>query len=445
MSNLNFLPKLAGVCKITEAAVQGVSVDENVDRLKRMHYLKKSIYELMASFMNRTPEWEVKGALALHIWLDSEHVASLRKRVSEMREPPLHLDKIPDERLQRLTDEAMRAATTIELLSGLKLLRTALAQAYQAYVRATNPLNDHPSCRMLKLIKLEEEEMLTWLGDALEVLLDTAEKREEAERWEDHLSAYLAAAQGVLGELPAFAGTLPAARSDQPFKLELVPQRDERFKDLYNSVLTADEVYQDRSRDPKERVWALFYKRLREMDVPEMQCSIVAQTKGKPWEYYADMGRQIWDEARHSMMGEVGFLMNGIDFAQLPIRVNFSYELNTMLTPEERHAILYAIEFGLMPGDTGKKYEWETAIASGYDLAVSIQDYDWADEVLHAQIGRKWIIPVFGGNKETLEMADKAWEKMAALRGAYVSENPDWWEQFYETVKQKPFVSVTES
>jgi len=442
MSHLHRIPKLAGLCTIAEAAVQGISVDGNVDRLKRIHYLKKRLYEAMTKHMNRTPEWEVKGGFSLHIWLDSEHVSSLRKRVSEMREPPLHLDKIPDERLQRLTDEALRADTTIELLTGFRLLRSAMLEAYREYRRSTNPLNDHPTCRLLKLMEIEEQEMVEWLGQALDALVDTDGKRREAELWEAHLNAYLLYAQGILGDLPGLSGTLPASRSDQPFELQLVPQRDERFKDLFNSVLTADEIYLERDRDPKERVWALFYKRLREIDVPEMQCSIVAQTEGKPWEYYADMGRQIWDEARHSMMGEVGFLINDVDFTQLPIRINFSYELNTMLTPEERHAILYDIEFGLMPGDTGKKYEWETAIASGYDLAVCIQDYDWADEVLHAQIGRKWILPQLGGSRETLELARKAREKLADLRPDYVSEEPDWWQRFYETVKEKPFVSV---
>lgn len=68
-------------------------------------------------------------------------------------------------------------------------------------------------------------------------------------------------------------------------------------------------------------------------------------------------------------MGEVAFVHNSVDWTGLPIRINFSYELNTLLTPEERHAILYEIEFGLMPGDTGKKYEWEISRQSGYKLA----------------------------------------------------------------------------
>ena len=52
----------------------------------------------------------------------------------------------------------------------------------------------------------------------------------------------------------------------------------------------------------------MFYKRLREIDVPEMMATIIAETPDKPWDYYRDMTRQLWDEARHAMMGEVGFV-----------------------------------------------------------------------------------------------------------------------------------------
>ena len=31
---------------------------------------------------------------------------------------------------------------------------------------------------------------------------------------------------------------------------------------------------------------------------------------------------------------------------------------------------------------TGKKFEWEVALQSGIPLAATIQDFDWADEVL---------------------------------------------------------------
>ena len=83
----------------------------------------------------------------------------------------------------------------------------------------------------------------------------------------------------------------------------------------------------------------MYYKRLREIDVPEMMASIITETAGKPWDYYVDMTRQLWDEARHAMMGEIGFVRAGID-RQKFVRVNFTWSLalNTQLKPIERHA-----------------------------------------------------------------------------------------------------------
>ena len=65
----------------------------------------------------------------------------------------------------------------------------------------------------------------------------------------------------------------------------------------------------------------MYYKRIREIDVPEMMASIIVETENKPWSYYADMTRQLWDEARHAIMGEVGFVRAGLDWRKF-IRIN---------------------------------------------------------------------------------------------------------------------------
>ena len=50
------------------------------------------------------------------------------------------------------------------------------------------------------------------------------------------------------------------------------------------------------------------------------------------------------------MMGEVGFVNLGINWpSEVMVNHTWSLALNTQLTPEERHAVLYFIEQGLMP------------------------------------------------------------------------------------------------
>ena len=193
-------------------------------------------------------------------------------------------------------------------------------------------------------------------------------------------------------------------------------------------------LYDDRFA-ARDKVLMMLYKRLREIDVPEMMASILHQTPGKPWKYYLDMSRQLWDEARHAMLGEVGFVSLGLDWSQIPINFTWSRNLNTQLEPWERHAVLFFIEQGLMPR-TGKRYEWEVAQASGIPLAALIQDFDWADEVLHAQIGREWYVKEFGDLNEAMSYGDRCWSKVLSHWREYLdqglTDHHNWWPDFYK-------------
>jgi len=191
----------------------------------------------------------------------------------------------------------------------------------------------------------------------------------------------------------------------------------------------------DKQYPTAPKVLMMYYKRLREIDVPEMMASIITETPGKPWDYYVDMTRQLWDEARHALMGEIGFVRAGIDWQKF-VRVNstWSLALNTQLKPLERHGVLYFIEQGLMP-KTGKRFEWETGVASGDPFSAMIQDYDWADEVLHARIGRVWYVAQIGNPKEAIEFGDRCWSKVLidwkSYRDRGLTRHENWWPALY--------------
>jgi hypothetical protein len=216
---------------------------------------------------------------------------------------------------------------------------------------------------------------------------------------------------------------------------ERVPRRDERFQDLWNQGVNAESFIYDPELPAQAKALMMLFKRLREIDVPEMMASIIFETKGKPWTYYRDMSRQLWDEARHAMMGEVGFVALGVDWTNARITHNWSYRLNTECTPLERHAVLYFIEQGLMT-KTGKRYEWELGRDSGFPLIATLQDYDWADEVLHAQLGRQWYIPAIGEWKEALAYGDQCWSRILSnwqsVRDQGLTAHANWWPAIYQ-------------
>jgi len=76
---------------------------------------------------------------------------ALRTRVSEMREPPLGLEEVPDPALQVLFDEILAAPTTAELLAGIyEKAIPALDAALVRHLTDTNPLTDAPSVRVIR-------------------------------------------------------------------------------------------------------------------------------------------------------------------------------------------------------------------------------------------------------------------------------------------------------
>ena len=433
--SLHGAPPLAGVCDFTEAQRPGLSVEECVRRLKRYHYALKRSHQIFNNRIPSEPVYELKMTFSLHSHYCAEHVAPLRKRVGEMREPPLGLEAVPDENLEILFDEILAAPTTGELLLGLyEVAVPALDKAMRQHLKDTNPLADHPSVRVIRFALLELEEMIA-LGQASVKSLVNEDARTNAATWLGLLTDCLANAGGLAGENEKTNIEIGRQYSANPYTFDGVPKRDERFPDPYNMGVNAETFLYDESFSPEPKTLMMFYKRLREIDVPEMMSSIIAETAGKPWEYYQDMTRQLWDEARHAMMGEVGFVNLGIDWpSEVMVNHTWSLALNTQLSPKERHAVLYFIEQGLMP-KTGKRFEWEVGLESNNPLSGLFQDYDWADEVLHSRIGRDWYVPDFNSPKEAIDYGDECWSRVLMDWNQYrdegKTEHRNWWPGLY--------------
>jgi hypothetical protein len=432
---LHDLPPLAGIASFPAAARPGFSIETCVDRLKRHHWTFRRLHGVLVTRLPGEPVYELKMAFSLHAHYCAEHAAAWRRRVGEMREPPLGLDQCPHPALEMFFDELLAAPDTPALLLGVYgHALPALAAALRRHMAETNRLVDHPSFRICRFALVEVDEMLAYGAAALARLL-TPERRAELAPWEERLTRLLALAGGLDGAATPAAGEPERMFSGAPRPGPLVPRRDERFPDPYNMGVHAEVFLYDETMPADAKTLMLYYKRLREIDVPEMMASIIAETTGQSWDYTVDMTRQLWDEARHAMMGEVGFVQAGIDWRRF-VRVNFTWSLalNTQLAPLERHAVLYFIEQGLMP-KTGKRYEWEVGLASGDAFAAMIQDYDWADEVLHARIGRDWYVPQLGDSRRATEFGDRCWSRVLidwrSDRDEGRTAHENWWPALY--------------
>jgi hypothetical protein len=437
------LPPFAGIITAAQAQHEGLAVAEATAILHRFAYVKQRLAISAAAFLPSTPEWEAKSALALHGWIDADHAAAIYARIAEMREPAPGAGDVPDEQLCAALDEVLAAPGTAARVGALYgAVRPALRAAIDSYLVRTNPLCDQPTVRMLRSIVAEEPIVSAW-GEPAYAAVDTGESRE----WKDHVLAWLGAAGGIDGLAARTAP--PPPRHERPYRFDIMPARDERFANLFDTSTPADVVYLDETRGADERNAALMFKRLREMDVPEVVAGIVAERwaeernaglRGRPWAYYASMLRQVWDEARHALLGQALMESHNVDWTELPVNVTFSWKLAKYCSPVERHILLYAIEQSLMPRDRGKPYEHRVAMESGDRLSALFHDYDWADEVLHVEIARRCLRPELpGGLADARGRADALWARITETLErepppSSAAEAADWWARFARQV-----------
>ena len=106
------LPPVAGVATMEEAQRIGLSIEDCVRRLKRHHWAFRRLHEIFIKHIADEPIYELKMGFSLHAYYCVEHAASWRKRVAEMREPPLGLDVVPDAALDAYFDEILAAPRT---------------------------------------------------------------------------------------------------------------------------------------------------------------------------------------------------------------------------------------------------------------------------------------------------------------------------------------------
>ena len=58
--------------------------------------------------------------------------------------------------------------------------------------------------------------------------------------------------------------------SAKPYVYDPVPKRDERFQDLWNQGVNPEAFLYDPDFEPRPKTLMMLFKRIREIDVPEM-------------------------------------------------------------------------------------------------------------------------------------------------------------------------------
>ncbi|GGD56717.1 hypothetical protein [Paenibacillus nasutitermitis] len=410
----------------------GLSVAESAERLRHIAYFDRKIMRIAAGRMIACPEYEIKGILARVSWLDAVHHDQLRGRCKQLRMGSSAFDKSPGPVLDALMNAVLDSPGTLELLSALfEVIKPAQIEAISRYMEAAQPIVDQPTLHILRHQLLDREDEIAWGREAIAHLSSSAGKDELdfLQQRNVYLARLLAAGGGADGTGPAAEMPDSDEFLTDPFVLPDHSPRDSRYT---SSVTKFKDIHFEDSDEGRFKM--MMYSRYFEMSPAEGVAYVLFETTGRPWAFYLDTARHLWDEVRHSWFGEAALRKLGYDVYEAPNWIGFYEVSKNLFGPEEAYVHLtVAIEQAAMKYPPGKREEWEFARDTAKDpLMTTFQDFDWADEVVHAGFGKKWVVDTaYEGNVEAARKdADLTWER----RNRFMGQAPD-----RKIIPQSPF------
>ena len=356
----------------------GLSVGSATERLLSLAYIEKRLMFLCAAKMISAPERDLKLLLGRLQYNAAGRCHSLRHRLREMRTAKVRIDGVPNEALAILLDEAVYGEESREVARIVWWLHQELLGSYEDYLATTNPLADAPTCELIETFFLRLRAAVA----CLRAYLDQLGVPEPERNLPPRLQKFADAAGGVDGSKGR--GQIAAReKSTEPFAVPRKPGRDPGLNRVWDYL-----------KPPMEDVAGYFAYmlgiRLSEINVAEGLAVVLCETKEMPWEFYWDISRHLWDEVRHSMMGQAAIEATFGTVSAIPMREYESVYCMEAPALEQYATLGLEIEGAQMKYPIGKRGEWEFCRdGAKHLLMTTFQDFDWADEVLHVSIAKR--------------------------------------------------------
>lgn len=381
---------------------QHITIEQNVDYLKRYAYLERACMRTLAGWLPGVPEWEAKNEFGLHIWESADAADQLRARLRELRahQPERNLSA----GLQTLFRELDYAQNSAEVIATVYLvIKRALLDAYRSHPEMTWTDFDNPTVKITESLIANTEKQVAWAEQYLPTI---AARYPGWETWRDYIAGLLAADGGVTGAAtPAPAPVRPDDRG-----LLLPWKQCQRMPDW--PIFNPDEdIEPDRKADPEgHRLWR-FKHYVNEMTAAETLGSILWMTPEMEWEYQHNVARHLWDELRHSQLGQVRVQQLGLNVAQVPQVVQIYNVMMTLPAVEQYALLTTVIEPNGMPEKRANREHWEEI---DDDISAAAVSYDWSDENFHIRWGQKWtpvLLQTYGYTEtpEQIKQRMEAW------------------------------------
>jgi hypothetical protein len=337
---------------------------DTAQELTRFHYLARAVALACAGWIAATPRLEDKARLARIAWEQTLAGDAFRERVFELRYPLRVLDEWSDSSFDSLVDRAG------ELPAAL----AELHRRYEEFLAATDELDDGPTERIVR-----------------QAIADVA------------------------------AALPPVVPAGSPYALPANPPVDDRYAHhtyYWPDTIVAGYPYGEgvalRVRSAVSHlneVWA----------VNTAGAIMWALAPELGWEWIRDAGRWTYDEARHMLMGKRRLDAWGLPAAKTPLG-------GYIYAAWAGENALYGL--GMLgyfeTKNIGRKKERARAFHElGDTLSETDMEFDWADETLHAEYGRRWLKALLTARGEDPEGWPQVLERCETLVAEQLAQATD--------------------
>jgi hypothetical protein len=332
----------------------------------------------LAGWLPGVPEWEAKNQFGLHIWESADASDQLRGRLRELRN--YQPDRFISPTLETLARELDHAANSAEVIATVYLvIKRALLDAYREHPETTWSEFDNPTVKVAEKLIQAAEKQVAWA----EGFFPTIEQNYPGwQVWRDTIAGLLAADGGVTG---AGEHSAPPARpADHPLLLPWAKCQRMSGWPIFDPGV---DLEPDRKAEPEaHRLWR-FKHYLNEMTAAETLGSILWMTPEMVWEFQHNVARHLWDEIRHSQLGQTRIQQLGLKIEAVPQVVQIYNVMMTLPAVDQYALLTTVIEPNGMPEKRTNREHWEEIEDEISAAAVS---YDWSDENFHIRWGQKW-------------------------------------------------------
>jgi uncharacterized ferritin-like protein (DUF455 family) len=374
---------------------------ERVDTAQALtcfHYLARAVAVACGGWIAATPRLEAKAALARGAWQHALAGDAFRERVFELRYPTRFLEEGADAPLIRSFESVIHAPDSDAFLSGLvEAIVPDLADRYRDFLGKTDELADGPTVRIVASALQDVEEQAGALFH----------------RQGPGPMPWVSQLRHGIDTLERPAGT--------PFRLAEQPARDDRYAQhsfYWPDTIVPDYPYGEgvalqvrAAVSHLNEVWAV--------DTAGAILHGLAPELG--WEWIRDAARWTYDEARHMLMGKRRLDAWGLPPQATPLG-GYIYEAAAGQDLLYRLGMLAYFE----TKNIGRKKTRAAAFgALGDTTSETDMEYDWADETLHAEYGRRWLRRLLEERGEDPESWPQVLERCETLVSKRLAEATD--------------------